>query len=77
MNQIMLLKIAVHTNLDAKTEIVCLSTYVSIYYPTFKPSQICTILEKEKDIKSHYVLFWITEIAVHTKLDAKTEIANF
>ena len=60
MNQITLLKIAVHTKLDAKTEIVCLSTYVSTYYLSFKPSQICTILEKEnyrKDIKSHYVLF--------------------
>ena len=29
MNQITVLQIAVHTKLDAKTEIVCLSTYVS------------------------------------------------
>ena len=48
MNQITLLEIAVHTKLDAKTEIACLNTYVSAYYPSYKPSQICTILEKEK-----------------------------
>ena len=58
---------------------------VLTYYPTFKESQICTILEKEKDrkdIKSHYLCtnlkkFRIAEIAVQTKLDAKTEIPNF
>ena len=56
MNQITLSKIAVYTKLDTKTETTCLSAYVSTYYPTFKTSQICTILKMEKDrkdIKSH------------------------